>query len=183
LSALAIIRSARAAGVNLHITEAGAIKATGQRDAVARWVPALAKHKSEILAALSEPDLAVVETWEERAAHLEYDAGLPRSWAEPFAKILCGIAPGDFDEGRWRRVIDGGMIFADAWAAKAFALGWRPEDVFGLHPFAPAARSDVKGLAWLLADGSRVVAIDAEGADILAPSGARQRFYRREVDR
>jgi hypothetical protein len=180
LNALAIIRSARAAGVNLRVTEAGTIKATGERNAVARWAPALTKHKPAILAALSEPDLAIVETWEERAAHLEYDAGLPRSWAEPFAKILCGGAPGDFEPTRWARVLDGGLIFADVWGRKAQALGWSAEDVFGLHSIAPAARNDVKGLAWLLANGSRVVAIDADGADIVTTQGAKQRYYRRQ---
>ena len=77
--------------------------------------------------------------------------------------------------------MDGGLIFADVWARKAQALGWSAEDVFGLHPVAPAARNDEKGLAWLLANGSRVVAIDADGADIVTTQGATQRYYRRQA--
>jgi hypothetical protein len=67
--------------------------------------------------------------------------------------------------------------FADKWAAEAHRLGWTAEDVFGLHPLAPAARHDCKGIAWLLERG-RVVAIDSAGADIVTDGGAKQRFYR-----
>jgi hypothetical protein len=114
---------------------------------------------------------------EERAAHLEYDAGVPRAWVEPFARLLCSGPPSDFAPARWRRVVDGGLRFADEWACKAYQLGWTAEDVFGLHPFAPAARNDCKGIAWLLGRG-RVVAIDAAGADIVTEGGSKQRFYR-----
>ena len=102
-----------------------------------------------------------------------------RSWAETFAKLLCGPPPADFPSRRWEAVRDSGLTFADRWASEAHRLGWEPEDVFGLHPVAPAARVDLRGLAWLLGDGSSVVAIDADGADILTASGWRQRFWRR----
>ena len=75
---------------------------------------------------------------------------------------------------------DAGVHFADNWALKAFELGWEPSEVFGLHPTAPAARVDAQGLAWLLGGGSRVVALDEEGADIVTPLGSRQRYYRRQ---
>jgi AAA domain len=69
---------------------------------------------------------------------------------------------------------------------KAHILGGAPgtgkttqaEDVFGLHPLAPAARNDCKGIAWLL-DRGHVVAIDAAGADIVTVGRAKQRFYRK----
>jgi hypothetical protein len=115
---------------------------------------------------------------EARAAHLEFDAGLPRSWAEPFARLLCSGPPGDFDPVRWQKVVDGGLKFADQWGAKAYQLGWAAEDIFGLHPLAPAARNDFKGIAWLL-DRGRVVAIDADGADIVTTQGSKQRFCRK----
>jgi hypothetical protein len=120
-----------------------------------------------------------IENWEERAAHLEFEAGLPRSWAEPFARILCGGPPGDFSPSRWQAAVDGGLVFAGEWANKAVAMGWNPEDVFGLHPTVPLVRNDHKGIAWLLGDGGRVVGLDADGADVNMPSGSRQRFYRR----
>jgi hypothetical protein len=116
--------------------------------------------------------------WEECAAHLEYDAGLPRDWAEPIARLLYSGPPGDFDPVRWQRILDGGLKFADQWGAKAYQLGWQADDIFGLHPTAPAARNDRKGIAWLL-DRARVAALDGAGADIVTAQGSRQRFYRK----
>ncbi len=124
------------------------------------------------------PSLRDEERYEERAAILEYEAGWPRRWAEYFARQIVKGPPGDFSPVRWQQALDGALIFADEWATKAIAAGWEPEDVFGIHPVAPAARVDQRGLAWLLGDGSRVVALDAKGADIRTPRGGRQRYYR-----
>ena len=117
--------------------------------------------------------------YDERAAILEYEAGLPRSWAEQFARQLVKGPPGDFSPVRWQAAIDGALVFADQWAVKANRLGWSVDDIFGLHPIAPAARYDCRGLAWLLGDGSRVTGVDENGADIRTALGGQQRFYRR----
>ena len=46
--------------------------------------------------ALKNSPASSVEPWQARATSLEH-TGLPREWAEPFAKLLCGPPPGDFD--------------------------------------------------------------------------------------
>jgi hypothetical protein len=79
-------------------------------------------------------DAAIDERLEERAAHLEYDAGMPRSWAEPFARLLCSNSPAGCTAERWQCTVDAALTFADKWAAEAYKLGWTAEDVFGLHP-------------------------------------------------
>ena len=116
--------------------------------------------------------------FEERAAMLEHDAGMPRAWADTFALIIQGPPVFEHEEARWRSVVDGALIFADCWAGKAHRLGWTVEELFGLHPLSPAARVDRRGLAFLLGNGARVVAIDAHCADILTAGGAKQRYYR-----
>jgi len=148
--------------------------------------PLVARAKAErdaILAALLEPSFAspekAVETWEECAAHLEYDAGLPRAWAEHFARLIVGEAPGDFSPTRWQAALDGALRFADRWAKEAHRLGWDASEVFGLDDEAPATRIDHRGLAWLLGHGGEVVALDRDGAEIRTAQGGRQRFYRR----
>jgi len=50
----AIIKQASADGVNLALSPAGTIKATGEGAAVNRWIPILREHKPEIVAALQE---------------------------------------------------------------------------------------------------------------------------------
>lgn len=116
--------------------------------------------------------------WEERAAIMEYDGGLPRDWAEPFAKILCGDPPADYSDAYWHRIIDGAMLFADKWASKARELGWTAEEVFGLHPTAACSRDDCKGFAWMLRDGAQVTDINERFADITTKNGTKQRYYR-----
>jgi hypothetical protein len=120
----------------------------------------------------------IVDDFEVRVAILGRDAGLPRAWAERFTKLLVGPVPGDFSPLRWQEALDGALIFADRWACEAHGLGWHGDEVFGLHPEAPAARVDCRGLAWLLGDGSQVVSIDANGANIETPRGGRQRYRR-----
>ena len=51
-----VIREAEADGVSLALSPAGTIKATGDREAVDRWLPVLRAHKPDILAALAKPD-------------------------------------------------------------------------------------------------------------------------------
>jgi len=130
---------------------------------------------------IPNPDQGVAsldcESWETRAASLEA-AGLPIDWAEPFARLLCGGPPRGFDPAYWASVVEGAAIFAPQWAAQAFRLGWLAAEIFGLDENEPAARHDRKGVVWLLTDGKRVVALDADGADIDTARGVRQRFYR-----
>jgi hypothetical protein len=122
--------------------------------------------------------VALALAWQTRAASLEQDAGLPREWAEPLARLLCAAPPLGFEPHRWAHVVEGASIFADQWAAQAFVLGWPAEEIFGLDEIEPAARHDRKGVVWLLTDGKRVVALDAGGADIETARGVKQRFYR-----
>jgi hypothetical protein len=185
-----LIALVRTAGGSFRVLD-GRVRVEAPTPLSSELIDSLRAGKDEVLALLVLgrsgssilADTAMADEIEERAAHLEYDAGLPRSWAEPFARILCREAPGDFDETQWRRVLDSAMIFADAWAAKALALGWVAEDMFALRPTAPTARHDMKGLAWLLANGARVVAINADSADIVTAAGSKQRFYRRGTAR
>jgi len=141
-------------------------------------VATVARAKRENHAAKGAP---VLEPWIARAEAL-MAAGLPREWAERFARLLCGPPPGNFDVAYWARLQPGANHVADEWAAKAHALGWRAEEVFGLDELAPAARWDRKGIAWLIDEGQRVVALDEGGAEISTRSGARLRFYRHRRD-
>jgi hypothetical protein len=114
MSAAAIIKAAYASGIELSLTPTGSIKFKGHSDAVAKWKPVLVDNKAAIIDELSRQDPT---TWEERAAHLEFDTGLPREWAEPFAKMLCGNPPDGYTADRWQQIVDNGLIFADQWGA------------------------------------------------------------------
>jgi hypothetical protein len=123
-----------------------------------------------------------VEVWgdahEERAAVVEYDAGVPREWSEGFARLDLANAPRDVPLRRWRLFIDDAAAFLDSgWAPRAAALGWGPLDLFGCDKARPFARIDHQGLLWLL-DGRKLVALTANTATIETNSGARLNYRR-----
>jgi hypothetical protein len=86
----------------------------------------------------------------------------------------------------WRQAIDDGRQFLGRWGEHAEALGWRADDIFGLHdpPEQPGptyrrlSRYDGMGLIWLL-HGRPVVALTATAAVIGREGGPT--FYRRSA--
>lgn len=96
-------------------------------------------------------DMADHDGYEERAALVTWEAGVPIEWAEGFATLQTALPPRSMTESRWRQIIDDAGRFLDRWAANAAALGWTTLDVFGVHPGAPEASHDGKGLAPLIA--------------------------------
>jgi hypothetical protein len=90
------------------------------------------------------------------------DADDARRTKSEFARLQAHAAPGVPIE-RWHQFIKDAGIFMDQWGCEAEQLGWRAEELFGLHPDAPMARYDRMGLCWLL-KGERVVALTATEA-------------------
>jgi hypothetical protein len=86
--------------------------------------------------------------------------------------------PGMIGAPRWDNMIANAREFSRTWGAHALGLGWTAADLFGLHPRAPLVRHDCKGLAFLLSDGDRVVAMTDSSATVEKQSGARLTFYR-----
>jgi hypothetical protein len=107
----------------------------------------------------------------ERAALVEYGAGVPRDWAEGFARLDRTCPPNGFSALRWQTVINDGGRFLDRWAADAADLGWQASDVFGVHPMVPSCRYDQMGLV-LLVNGGDVAFITATSANIRTTVGS-----------
>jgi hypothetical protein len=64
------------------------------------------------------------EAEEERAAIVEYDSGIPRAWAEGFARLSGARPPADMPLKRWRRFVDDVGSFLDGrFCAVAVKLG------------------------------------------------------------
>ena len=116
---------------------------------------------------------------EERAAIIEYDAGIPRAWAEGFSRLDPVRPPADVPLRRWQQFIDDVGRFLDSgFVQKATAFGWGPFDIFGCDRDRPFARIDQQGLGWLIA-GNRLADLFENTAIIQTWTGARQTWRRK----
>ena len=113
MSPAELLAAAASAGLALRV-ESGALRVRGPQAAVAEWAPRLKEHKPELIALLQPPSRQAnpapippakpaappCESWEERAAILEHDAGLSRAEAEEQAtcrRWLIRLAAGWLD--------------------------------------------------------------------------------------
>ncbi|MHB2168023.1 hypothetical protein [Alsobacter sp. R-9] len=99
---------------------------------------------------------------DERAAIVEVDGNIPPIYAARFAALMQAC-PDGVPIPRWQMFVDDGGHFLDAWGHQAAALGWTPQNLFGLHETKPLVRHDATGLLWLL-KGERVVALTSTAA-------------------
>lgn len=104
-------------------------------------------------------------------------SGVPPSWAEGVALLRSRPAPSGATVARWARFQDdAGRLLAEHGAA-LHRLGWDALDVFGLHRWAPFARPDAMGVAWLL-DGRPIAALAADAVTFATRSGGTLRARR-----
>ena len=123
------------------------------------------------------------QTWgeaeAERAAIVEHEGGIPRAWAEGFARLHPDHPPGDAPPRRWQRFVDDVGLFLDSpFCAVAATFGWGALDLFGCDRDRPFARLDKQGLCWLLS-GNRLLALSENTATIETRTGARQTYRRK----
>lgn len=145
------------------------------------------EHRTETPSEVPPPAAeTVAATWseaeDERAAIVEYGGGIPRPWAEGFARLDPDRPPGDVPLKRWRRFVDDVGLFLDnPFCAVAAALGWGPHDLFGCDRDKPFARIDQQGLCWLL-NGNKLVALSENTATIETSTRARQTYRRKQSE-
>jgi len=99
--------------------------------------------------------------------------GIPTIYASEFARLQAH-PPAEVPRDRWDQFINDAGLFLDHWGRQAEALGWRPDELFGLYPDAPMARYDRMGLIWMLR-GETVLDI----SDTAARLSGGLAFYRR----
>ncbi len=214
MRAIAILKQAQDAGVAIE-RDGGKLKLKAEGPPAPELLEMLAAHKAEILALLSSPGILAAQpdivrsrarqaplpapnckfsfaSFEENAAILEYDAGLPRDAAEQSAadSILSGWfgeieALGAIADRDLQRLGDASLAFlVTPHAAAALRSGWDDIDLFGVFdgplPFT-RARLDARGLVPLLAWAPWKLTIQRIGADFaeaITGSGALLRHPR-----
>jgi hypothetical protein len=176
-AAARLLETARAAGLSFEV-DGDRLVVEIDSEPPPELLAELRAHKPELIAILRP---APSDNLAERAALVEYGAGVPRGWAEGFAALCTMPAPTGFSSERWARIVDAAGVFIDKWASKAAELGWSDLDVFGCDPDRPAARFDAMGIVPLL-ERCEVIGLDENGADLLSRVGeVRQRYRRRPI--
>jgi hypothetical protein len=115
-------------------------------------------------------DLHAGDDREERAAIIEYDAGIPRIWADGFARLDSMRAGSDFCREEWEQVLNDSGRFLDGWVKRALLLGWTVDDVFGVDTGDDPNHRGRAGLVFVIAGGEVVDLLD-RGARIRRPDG------------
>jgi hypothetical protein len=115
------------------------------------------------------------EKFAERAAIIEEGAAVPRAWAEGYARLCTMPRPAYISERNWGALIDATGGFLDRWGSRAAQLGWKPEDLFGVHREAPLERFDLAGLVRFLIRHD-VLELGRDYAVIGNEAGVRQTF-------
>jgi hypothetical protein len=120
-----------------------------------------------------------------RSVALALGDSLPADISEGLSRLYTMSALPGFSQDRWMAALDATRQLSSTWAPRALSLGWKPEDLFGLHPRAPAARYDGMGLTFLLHPCDCVTLLTTDTAAIRSSGGAvltfRRAFYPTEA--
>lgn len=122
--------------------------------------------------------LPIETDFAERAAIIEYEAGVPGEWADGYTRLLCLPPPAGIGPDRWQQIADDGGRFLADWGKQAARLGWTTLEVFGVSPRAPEHRLDMRGLVPALG-GQRIIMLTAEAATVDTGGVKPLRIFRR----
>jgi hypothetical protein len=173
MSAVAVLRVARAAGIELEL-DGDDLLLQAAAPPPASITDLLARHKPEIVVLLRH-------SIDQRAVIAADNAGAPRKWVEGYTRLRAMPTPEGITERDWQAMIDGAGRVLEQWGGKLSAMGWTAEDIFGINRVAPMGRLDLAGLVrFLIRFG--VVDIIAEHAILMNARGARH-IYRRRHDK
>jgi hypothetical protein len=115
---------------------------------------------------------------EERAAIVEFDARVPREWAEGYARLCTMTRPAGVAEDNWFALQDAAGRLLDRWGPQLAEAGWTVEELFGAHRLAPWARLDRVGLVRYLTRLD-VVDVTADTVTVADAKGARTNIRHR----
>jgi len=113
--------------------------------------------------------------YEERTAIIEHDSGLPKEWAEAFARMDCCQRPRHIHQKHWQEIVNDTGQLLDRHIHDIIRCGWSIADIFGCHRAVPDLRYDCMGLLILLHD-REVVEVRPDGIVIRISTGTTQTF-------
>jgi hypothetical protein len=162
LSAAALLKQAERAGVRVTLARSGRIKATGPREALARWLPEFKAARAAIIAAINGNVSPV----------------LPLALASRIETLRSIPCPADEPPAGFERYRAGAIRFGEEWAANALACGWGLDEIFAFA--APFANTAWRGAAWCVGEAD-VIEVTAVAITLRRSSGSTTRIYRKSL--
>lgn len=123
------------------------------------------------------------EEFDHRVAIIENDAGIPREWAEAFARVCLMQRPSNLSRHGWQRTVNntGRLLDNKNHLRDMVRYGWGIPDIFGCHPIASETRQDVKGFLLLLDENEKIISINDKAISLCTRSGSTL-YYRRPLN-
>ncbi|MBP2229646.1 hypothetical protein J2847_002945 [Azospirillum agricola] len=106
--------------------------------------------------------MADSDDFEERAAMMEFEAGLPRAWAESLARLATANKPGAYLPERWAVIVGDAHRLIAGHVARFVSFGWEPADVKELIP---------------RLDGREIVSVSMDHVAVRMPAGNIARIH------
>ncbi len=110
----------------------------------------------------------------ERAAIMEWSGGLPKDWAEGFARLNPDEPPNALSKPDWVARLDGALSMADVYGQRLSGLGWTFEALFSFGE--SWLRLDHRSVGWFVAEalsgGGRILDADEKRIHYQKANGA-----------
>jgi hypothetical protein len=104
-------------------------------------------------------------------------SSLPDAWRAGLGQLRFMPPPTGFDTNRWNVGVRWARRIAVEHGPAALVMGWGAEDLFGLHPVAPAARYDSIGLAFVMKETDCIISLNDERAILRSARGTPTSFW------
>jgi hypothetical protein len=172
-----------------------------ERDGLIALLQLIAQHEEQVCQAVSFASAASAQSLEEttlrtmrtqrpqvctpdlvRRAEVRSSAlapvpsSLPDAWRAGLGQLRFMPLPTGFDTNRWNVGVRWARRIAVEHGPAALVMGWGAEDLFGLHPVAPAARYDSIGLAFVMKGTDCIVSLNDERAVLRSARGSTTTF-------
>jgi len=187
MNAAEILHTAQAAGV-VMMASGNDLMLEAPAPPPAPLLNAIRQHKVEVIALLRQRlpfyqnAIDVHEEFEQRAAIIEHDAGIPREWAEAFARMDCCQRPAQISDKAWQNIKHYTGLLLDRHIHDIIRRGWEVAEIFGCHYAAPERRYDAMGVLLLLHD-CEIIGVEHDRITLMTTTGAEQVFYRTRLTR
>lgn len=172
-----LVIAMEATGAIVTMVEGGRINVKRGGDIPKLLIERVQKHRPEVVAYLQQRQASAPTAGASPHMTRIQRRPAPVSWVEGVAAMQTMPPPNGFTTQHWAEACSDAIRLLARYGGELHAKFWSVEDVFGVHPDAPANRYSALGLVFLIHGGS-VPFIATTQADIVTRSKVMQTYPR-----